>query len=329
MASKQDILILGAGISGLVAGATLREAGHRVILLEKSRGPGGRMATRRFSGGVFDHGAQFFTVQEPIFKNLVNKWEQAGVVKEWTYVFPSPNSLPSSSSNPRYQGVKGMTSAAKYLARDLDVQLNTRITSISTDGYQWTAITGDNRQFSGNGLILTPPVPQSLALLKAGGINLPAKESHSLEALQYDPCIALLAILDGRSAIPAPGGVQLESGPLRWLADNTQKGISPNQIALTLHASREYSRRNFETTPQLIADYLLSQASPWLSGSILDWQVHRWRYSQPVHSYPERYLKVPEWLPLYFAGDAFGGPRVEGAVLSGLAAAEAMMENHD
>lgn len=67
----------------------------------------------------------------------------------------------------------------------------------------------------------------------------------------------------------------------------------------------------------------------WLSGSILDWQVHKWRYSQPVHSYLERYLKVPGWLPLYFAGDAFGGPRVEGAVLSGLATAEDIVENHD
>jgi predicted NAD/FAD-dependent oxidoreductase len=222
-----------------------------------------------------------------------------------------------------------MTSAAKYLTHDLNVQLNTRITSISTDGYKWTAITEDNRQFSGNGLILTPPVPQSLALLKTGGINLPAKESHSLEALQYDPCIALLAILDGKSAISAPGGVQLESGPLRWLGDNTQKGISPDQTAITLHASPEYSRQNFEATPGSIADYLLGQASPWFSGSILDWQVHKWRYSQPVHSYPKRYLKVPGTLPLYFAGDAFGGPRVEGAVLSGLAAAEDMMKNHD
>jgi predicted NAD/FAD-dependent oxidoreductase len=222
-----------------------------------------------------------------------------------------------------------MTSAAKYLTRNLDVQLNSRITSISTDGYQWTAITDDNRQFSGNGLILTPPVPQSLALLEAGGINLPAKESHSLETLLYDPCIAVLALLDGRSAIPSPGGIQLENGPLRWLADNTQKGISPDRTALTLHASPEYSRQHFEATPQSIADYLLSQARPWLAGQILDWQVHKWRYSQPVRNYPERYLKVPGWLPLYFAGDAFGEPRVEGAVLSGLAAAEDMMVNHD
>lgn len=221
-----------------------------------------------------------------------------------------------------------MNSAAKYLTHNLNVQLSTRVTSVSTDGYQWTAITEGNRQFNGNALILTPPVPQSLALLEAGGISLPIKESQNLEALLYDPCIAVLAILDGRSSIPSPGGVELESGPLRWLADNTQKGISPDRTAITLHASPEYSRQHFEAEPQSIADYLLSEASPWLSGRIPDWQVHKWRYSQPVHSYPELYLKVPGWLPLYFAGDAFGGPRVEGAAISGLAVAEEIIANH-
>jgi predicted NAD/FAD-dependent oxidoreductase len=329
MDSKADILILGAGISGLIAGATLREAGHKVTLLEKSRGPGGRMATRRFGGGVFDHGAQFFTVRDPRFQTLVRTWEQAGIVREWWHGFSSHNGLPGSTSEPRYRGVKGMTSAAKYLSRDLDVQLNTRATSISTNGSQWRVTTEDERQFNGTRLILTPPVPQSLALLEAGGINLPAKEGHDLEAMQYDPCIAVLAILDGRSAVPSPGGMQIESGLLRWLADNTQKGISPNRTAITLHASPEYSRQQFEATPQSIAESLLREASPWLSGQILDWQVHKWRYSQPAHSHPERFLKVPGSPGLYFAGDSFGGPRVEGAVLSGLAAAEDMMVNHD
>jgi len=173
MASKLDILILGAGISGLVAGATLREAGHRVTLLEKSRGPGCRMATRRFGRGVFDHGAQFFTVRDPRFQTLVGTWEQAGIVREWSHGFSSPSGLPSSASQPRYRGVKCMTSATKYLARDLDVQLNTQVTSISTDDTQWRVITGDNRQLNGNHLILTPPVPQSLELLEADGITMP------------------------------------------------------------------------------------------------------------------------------------------------------------
>ena len=64
--------------------------------------------------------------------------------------------------------------------------------------------------------------------------------------------------------------------------------------------------------------------------NVLSVQVKRWRYSVSTSLYPERFLLLPEThpngtvAPLVFAGDAFGGPRVEGAVLSGLAAGEAI-----
>jgi predicted NAD/FAD-dependent oxidoreductase len=56
------IVVVGAGISGCVSAFRLAEAGHDVTLLEKGRGLGGRMSTRRMGGARIDHGAQFFTV---------------------------------------------------------------------------------------------------------------------------------------------------------------------------------------------------------------------------------------------------------------------------
>ena len=69
----------------------------------------------------------------------------------------------------------------------------------------------------------------------------------------------------------------------------------------------------------MLADTLITAAKPWLGKNILDWQLHKWRYSQPVQVYPERFIEIPILPPLFFAGDAFGGPSVEGAALSGLA----------
>ena len=52
---------------------------------------------------------------------------------------------------------------------------------------------------------------------------------------------------------------------------------------------------------------------------------HRWRYTTPVNVLTRRCEHVKD-LALVLAGDAFGGPRVEGAALSGLAAADALIE---
>jgi len=78
-----ETLIIGAGISGLMAGKILSQAGIDNLTLEKSSGVGGRMATRRFKGGVFDHGAQFFTVREREFQKWVTGWQKGDVVREW------------------------------------------------------------------------------------------------------------------------------------------------------------------------------------------------------------------------------------------------------
>ena len=60
-----DAIVIGAGLSGLIAAGTLQANGARVLVLDKGRGVGGRLATRRTHSGIFDHGAQFFTAGDP------------------------------------------------------------------------------------------------------------------------------------------------------------------------------------------------------------------------------------------------------------------------
>jgi hypothetical protein len=148
---------------------------------------------------------------------------------------------------------------------------------------------------------------------------------EELQTIQYHPCIAVLGLLEEPSMIPYPGGLQLESYPIRWVGDNAQKGISPSQPAITIHSSAEFSREHFEQSDESLAQTLLEAAKPWINGTIIAWQVHRWRFSQPIENFPKDYYQLTELPGLYFAGDGFGGPRVEGAAVSGIALAQSLI----
>ncbi len=83
--SPKHIAIIGAGMAGVTAARTLIQAGHRVKVFEKSRGAGGRMASRRTEFGGFDHGAQYFTVRDARFRQMM-QWALANapeIVRPW------------------------------------------------------------------------------------------------------------------------------------------------------------------------------------------------------------------------------------------------------
>lgn len=328
-------IVIGAGIAGLLAARWLQGRGISVVVVDKGRQVGGRLATRRIDEGVFDHGAQFFTARDAEFAGLVNEWVDAGVVQEWCRGFVTAEGQRREDGHPRYRGAAGMTALAKHLAHGLDVRLNRRAAQVSAQQHGWEVRTDNGEAVAADALILTPPVPQSLVLLlnssAASAITsdlLPPEMRIKLEAIAYEPCIAVMALLEGRSGILVPGGVQLENTePIYWLADNELKGISPHRpAAVTIHATPQFSRAHMEMGDDEVARLLIESAADWLQSPVRSVQVKRWRYSKPMHTHDQRCLYVSTPLPLAFAGDAFGGPRVEGAALSGLAAAKRIYE---
>jgi renalase len=312
-------IIVGGGITGLITATILQRRGINVTVLDKGKGIGGRLATRHMSHepsieGVFDYGAQYFSVSDSQFQVWVNEWLKQGIVKEWCQGFGI------SDGKPRYCGVKGTRAIAEYLAQGLDVHTNTKVVDIAYDS-QWLVKTEDAQEYLGEMLLLTPPVPQSLDLLDASLMVLPLDVRFALENVNYHRCIALLALLEKPSSIPLPGGIALEDKNLAWLGDNHQKGISPNGYAVTLHASTSFSDYYWESDDDEIAYKLLSAAADYLDSPVIKYQVHRWRYSLPKTLHLEPYLDVSE-IPLLFAGDAFVAHNLEGAVLSGIAVGE-------
>ncbi|MFM1945291.1 MAG: hypothetical protein RI897_4273 [Verrucomicrobiota bacterium] len=320
--NSSDVLVLGAGITGLLAAQHLQSQGLTVKVVDKARGVGGRMATRRSDHGTFDHGAQYFSTQNPAFRALVEKWAHAGVAQHWSDGFHLQTGEPRSTDLPRYRGAPSMTAIPKLLAKELDIALKTKATAIRPTGQGWTINTEQADPLHARSLILTAPVPQALTLLNAGQTQLPDDIRLCLERIQYAPCLALMVSLPLPSKLPTPGGMWFQQEPLAWMADNTTKGVSTAPgSAVTIHAAPDFSSRHWETPEEEVTTLLLNAASPWLGSHPLHTQLHRWRYSHPLHTHPTPCLALRQPKPVVFAGDAFGGAKVEGAALSGLAAA--------
>jgi predicted NAD/FAD-dependent oxidoreductase len=328
MMTQQTVLIIGAGIAGLMAANKLVENGWRVQVVDKGRGVGGRMATRRIATADgtarIDHGAQYFTHYDPQLQPYLNKWLDAGIIRQWSTGFYTSDGIPHFNETPRYVGAAGMTALPKYLAQGIDVQTGVEIKSLRWEG-EFVAIAADGADFSAETVILTPPVPQSLALLKNSNISLPTKTRSALEQIEYDPCFAVLAVLATPSQVPSPGGVwPVFPEPISWIADNQQKGISALP-SVTIHGGPKFSRDHFNADPDHIANKLIEAAQEMIGAEVIAHQLRRWRYSIPVQMFPARFALVANPAPLIFTGDAFAGPRIEGAAMSGLAAAEKLL----
>lgn len=333
-------VIVGAGLAGLVAARRLADAGRSVVVLEAAPVVGGRLATWRRGSLVADHGAQFFTVRSPTFGSFVQRLVEAGVVSEWCRGFNEVDGYP------RYRVEGGMDRLALHLADGLDVRCGVAVQSVArrgspgdsgqASGAQADSGQGDRGHAAGGrgyriGLadggwlesgrvLLTPPVPLLLPLLAAGAISL----DPELAAIAYHRVLALLVGLDGPSSVPDPGARQLQDGPFSFVADNRQKGVSEG-VVVTLHAGHAVSAQHWDQDDGSLQALLLGWAEPWLGGqkrTVVE--LVRWPHSGPLRPWPEAVAKVATGLLI--AGDAFAGPKVEGAFLSGWAAAEALQQ---
>lgn len=315
-----DVIIIGAGIAGLAAAWKLHQYGRRILVLEKSGGVGGRMATRRISGAVFDHGAQFITARESNFLGWLKALEKIGVVATWF------GGQGDRNTHPRWLGIGGMNGIAKHLGSGLDIRLNTNVDGVVQQGPLWHVLLQQRtNHFSAAAILLTPPVPQSLDLLESRRAGIPEMTQSLLTKFTYERCLAVLARLREPTHLTPPGFLRKPSANIRWLADNQLKGIS-KQPAITIHATADFSLRHWLADRSHIAKILIQEAEAYLTMKILDYQVHGWRYSRPQYICEHRSLELWDEPPLVLAGDAFGGPRVEGAVLSGWDAAERLEE---
>ena len=325
-----DVLIVGAGISGLMAARSLRDRGYTTLLIEKAREVGGRLATQKIGEtGQADLGAQFFTVRTDILRRHVDDWLANDLVYVWGTGWSDGSVKPThSDGHARYAVWGGMNQLAKQLAADVDIALDRLVTYIQLEDGHWILHDSDNRTYRGRALLMTPPMPATLELLSASAISLHPEDAAQLRRIQFGPCLCGIHEVEGAIEMPEPGAVQNFQNDVYWVADNRAKGISASTI-ITSHANAKYSRQNWDASEADIIQELESAVQPYLKpgAKIVSTQLKKWRFSVPLTTYPHEFMLARDLPLLCFAGDAFGGRgRVEGAFVSGVAAGNALAD---
>lgn len=343
--------IIGAGMSGLACAHALAGAGWRAVVLDKGRREGGRVATRSAPDGEgrsgIDHGAQYFTARDERFRRRVEELRGEGLVAEWRGRFVELDAgevTGKSGETERLVGVPGMDAVPLRMAVDLREAGGLLYPGWHAEdlerreGAWW--VVGRRRREGGETepaeagpfdvVVAAMPPAQAVPFLEAGRSLDPAAAELAQVArgVEVEPCWAALLGYGGEEATGLPfDGAFVQSGPLSWIARNSSKPGRRGAETWVLHAGPEWSRQHLEDPAEEVLPRLLAAFAEATGRDLPEpasATAHRWRYARP-EPLDEPFL-FSEEAGLAACGDWCGGPRVEGAWLSGLALAERLVE---
>ena len=320
-----DVAIIGAGIAGVAAAKQLQLDGVSTVVLEKSRGPGGRAATRRLNGRPADHGAQFFTARSREFRAQVEKWCASGICREWTRgisEWRDGQTIDAGDGHPRFICPGGMTSLAKEEASGLELRRETKVVSVERAGSGFLVVCDSGLKVQSRAVLSTAPGPQTLDIVRGC-----CDAAVALSALRYSPCFS--AIFDVPDFYPPWPALRLHDDVLSWVAaDNTRRVPPVSGNLFVLHSSPAFGIAHLEEAPVEVAERLRIRAVSILCSSFesaLILHAHRWRYARVMNPIEADFLKLGPMLA--FAGDAFRLGNIESAWRSGQLAALSLRES--
>eukprot|EP00741_Cyanophora_paradoxa_P022066 tig00021434_g21301.t1 len=350
------VAVVGGGVAGLVCARTLKDRGLHPVVFDMGRAVGGRISTRRGDGGLtWDHGAQHFSASDPRFAALVEGWKAAGVVDEWkgrvgtARVEEGKGAYEASAPKERLVGRPGMSAISKALAEGLEVRTGMRVERMAREGAGWSLVCAPQAPAATGGapaepvtvagfdaVVVAVHVGAARRLLAESGVTDLAARLEG-QASEQSASWVLMAAFEGALALPFDGAV-VEGDPVAsWLArDSSKPGRAAGRETWVLQSTAAFAKENMgaakdamvapllEALRRVAASFGVQVPEPAAAAA------HRWGAAFPL-----RCLELAKDEACLFdavarvaaAGDYCHSARVEGAALSGLAAAERLLRH--
>ncbi|MBF2036244.1 MAG: NAD(P)-binding protein [Leptolyngbyaceae cyanobacterium T60_A2020_046] len=341
--TQADIVVIGAGMAGLTCAQRLCGAGYPVRVLEKSRGLGGRMATRRLEGWPLDHGARGLQPRSAAFQAVVQQLHDCGAIVPWrspTFQLDlATQHLIPTESEPFWVAPAGMSAVGKALGAGLQIERQHRAIALAApDHAPWQIHAEATTQPSpifipAAAVAVMIPAGQVIPLLQPWvGRGVESAQWHAIAAVDYAPCITIMAQYDVGVSTSPEGAIAPHQpwqvlghpdSPFFWVGLDSSKRQATTP-AVVIHSSAAFAESWLEAPDlQPAGEQLLKAAgdtiAPWLAHPVR-WQVHRWRYAiatQPCPHLPHGNQPGP-WVA---GGDWCGDRQLETAFEAGWQAA--------
>jgi predicted NAD/FAD-dependent oxidoreductase len=335
-----DTAIVGAGIAGLASACALRDAGRAHVVLERSRGVGGRCATRRVDGQAVDHGAAFLHGSNEGFLGAVREVPGASRLDGWPRAIlgNGPACLPKAFGplETRMAYADGLTVFPKHMARGLEVRLEAPVVALSSDSGGILVHTEAGSPVRAASVVLAVPAPASWMLLRplCGESREAAAVGKLLGMIGSQACLTAIAgYAPQGSPPPWDAWYPEDSASVQMISHDSTKRKAPSRLVLVVQARPCWSRVNMAAPQESWAAELVQETArilgPW-AGDPLWVQPHRWRFARTDRgSEMSRplVLRVPEGGRVVVTGEAFApGGGIEAAWLAGRASARRLLE---
>ena len=314
MSTDNSVSIIGCGISGIFAALQLKKSGiENIQLYDKSRGLGGRLATRRSNDGKFDHGIQFIkldTVADlPEIKSLIRN-----------------NILKETKISNLFVGNDGMTSIAKFLAKNLNISKEFKLMHIDSDLDSMVMNFENGQKIHTNSIVLSSPVKQSIEILEKSNINIDSLKLADINQLEYFPAIIIMVQSEVSIDLENEFIQEYATGNFSSITDNFKKSISKKENFYTLVCSHDFSNENFENDYESINSRLKNELDLIFNRKYKILSNHKWRYSTPKNFYSlDSSINIGLDSFVGMCGDIFTNGKFDGAIRSGISVASKLL----